>query len=561
MDTRVILNLPRTQDLGHIPELAGAIETNPILTNTSPVRCTGAVSLIIPTFFNSELKQGSLRQLLSGVGASSAVAEIVLAPSDGEPRDFSELEVLTEGLPIKAVEAPPNHRARSRNLGAAAATQPYLLFVDDDMLLKSWTLVDVILSAMIEGNFNCALFPRRTYARFPLLYDRGCLEHTIRRWRAAETSPDPFFSDPLRDGTADLPMLFCFPGCFALMHKETFESLNGFNEDFLGWGFEDTDFALRAIRSFRTLNLFRKCEPLLHIDHPVSPYKSEEHRANSKKFFGSPAAVDVHRFCRSVFTGEDFTAGKETLLGPNIHLKPFETLRRRNIPLDLAEAAVWGGKLAESLMERFASPVPEFVILHGSRANVAGRVQSDYDVLFLYRGMVQDFFVGRSNPRVEIECASLHAFSLLAESPWLYDYRGALDLAKIAQGELLFGKEAHWLHWSAGVLQSAVKNGLCFWLLFGLGLRLNRAKHGPMPGRFIRSLNQMLSALRMPTYSIDDQKDSFGDSVETALHEQFPAWREMIARSEKLFELQVPEIWMALHWLADRKAKDHGPGI
>lgn len=557
MDTRVILNLPRAQELSSIPELDGALASEPSLTRASPVRAKGSATLIVPTFFNAELKQGSLAQLLEGVRDCSAISEIVLAPSDGEQRSFAALNSVAGGLPIKIVEAPPNHRARSRNLAAAAASSPYLLFLDDDMLLKCWGAVDAILSATIEGNFDCALFPRRHYARFPLLYDRACLDATIRGWRKGEESGDPFLLDPLRDGTADLPMLFCFPGCFTLISKEAFERLNGFNEEYQGWGFEDTDFALRAIRSLRVLNLFRKSEALLHIDHPVSPYKSEEHRVNSKKFFGSPTAVDVHRFCRTVFTGSDFSGGAGELLGRNVHLKPFEALRQRNIPIGLEEAAGWGGKVAESLMERFSSPIPEFIVLHGSRANGGGSTQSDYDVLFLYRGAVQEFFVSRGDPRVEIECATMQVFGMLAECPWLYDIRGAMDLAKIAQGQLLLGNEAHWLHWKNGVIEPALKNGLCYWLLLGLGLRLNESKHGAALPRFFRSLGQIMESARFPANPAsraDSHLPAFGAFAEEVLKKQFPAWRELTARGEKLFEMQVPEVWSGLHWLADRNS-------
>src|SRR5882724_3895396 len=104
MDSRVILNLPRAQDLASIPELDGAIEAKPILTRSSSVNFRGQVSLIIPTFFNVGLKRGSLCHLLSGVGDCVAISEIVLASSDGEQNTFSELAPITKTLPIKIVE-------------------------------------------------------------------------------------------------------------------------------------------------------------------------------------------------------------------------------------------------------------------------------------------------------------------------------------------------------------------------------------------------------------------------------------------------------------------------
>src|SRR5262245_22917997 len=365
MDSRVILATLQHDNALALPELDAAREAQPTLPWNGPVAATATVSLIVPTFFNAELKRGSLQRLLAGIDESRAIKEIIIVASDGEGRAFDELKGLTDGRPLRAIDSDPNNRGRSRNAGAAAATGDFLLYLDDDMLLKNWRFIDVALSKMSRDGFQCAMFPPRQYARFPLLYDAAYLDKLIRVWRRG--ARDPFLFDPLRQGSRDLPMLFCFPGCFTLIAREAYEALGGFDEAFEGWGFEDTDFAFRAIRNLRVLNLFTKAEPLLHIDHPVSPYKSEEHRANGKKFFRSASPVDVHAFCRSVFSGEDFVMPEALDERREFYQEPYRLLTE-HMPIDLAELEPWLAAVANQRLRSFLKPVPEFLLLHGTRA-------------------------------------------------------------------------------------------------------------------------------------------------------------------------------------------------
>ena len=59
--------------------------------------------------------------------------------------------------PIRFVESEPNQRALSRNIAAAKASGQFLLFLDDDMVVKDWRIADVILSQMIVGNYDAAM--------------------------------------------------------------------------------------------------------------------------------------------------------------------------------------------------------------------------------------------------------------------------------------------------------------------------------------------------------------------------------------------------------------------
>jgi glycosyltransferase involved in cell wall biosynthesis len=557
MDGRVLINHSHGNSLGDIMELAGWTPEPPLLHSAGTVSTIEPVSLIIPTFFNAELKRRSLRYLLAGLEQCESVREIILVSSDGEKQDFSDLQRCANERPIKIVEADPHNRGKSRNAGAAAATSPNLLFLDDDMLLRNWRGVDVILSHLQATGQDCALFPRRQYAKFPLLFDPYTLQQVIALWRErGEASGSPFLYDPLAEGAPDLPMLFCFPGCFMIIRRDAYERLNGFPEDFVGWGFEDTDFAARAMRELNVLNLFRTGEPLLHIDHPVSPYKSDEHNANYKKFYACTESPDINLFCRRVFRGTDFSPSDAALDNRAAWINPLRQLARWGIPLGIPQVEPWWMRVARQRLSRHLGPLPRFIVLHGSRAEGTARENDDHDVLSLYDGNIQEFFVSKF-PRVEMECAALGRFEHTAAHPSIHSFTGPMELAKVARARLLWGSRVAWPQWSGHWLKVAMANGWAFWLVLGLGLRRHSAKYGPMADRYFRSLGKLRAhATAAGEFQVNGEGD-FSDEAAlavAAIHalDQFqPDWRERVRTGDAVFELQVPEVWTALHHLLD----------
>jgi len=565
MDTRIVPRLQQGagEDLRTVPELADLDCISPTLQRQTEVKHRASVSVIVPTFFNAGLKQRSLAFLLAGIERSQNICEVILVSSDGENSSFADLLPLMGDRPLRVTEAEPHNRSQSRNNGARLATGDYLLFLDDDMLLKDWRIADVIVSELIEGRFDCALFPRRNYVRFPVLYDRYCLEDIISAWRAEEGLDSPFFFDPLRDGTTrDLPLLFCYPGCFTVIRRDAFNALNGFDESYHGWGFEDADFALRAMQQLTVLNLFRKSEPLLHIDHPVSPYKSDEFRTNYARFHESSLRLNLSELCRLVFRGEDFHAAAGQFWKDTPHLEPFRCVAEAGVPLPMAELEHWFISLAEQQNQRFCRAEPEFILLHGSRATGTATAKSDYDLICLYAdGGIQEFLSVPGKPPVEIECADMRGIWQVAERPWAFDIRGALDLTKISHVKLLWGDKTRWQRWQKAALTSAVQNGSCFWRTLGLGLRLNAEKHGPIVRRFFSALAIVESAARVRygTVSVEEDLESYAATVVAHLDRECADWRGRTRRAEKVFPLQVPEVWAALHWLAENIAPGARP--
>jgi hypothetical protein len=352
-------------------------------------------------------------------------------------------------------------------------------------------------------------------------------------------------------------MLFCFPGCFMIIRRAAYERLHGFTEDFVGWGFEDTDFGVRAMRELNVLNLFRTGEPLLHIDHPVSPYKSEEHNTNYKKFYAAAESPDINLFSRRVFRGEDFKPDRSAFANARIWMEPLKQLAKRGVPVDVAQSESWWMKVAQQRLKRHLGPLPLFIALHGSRADDTAGPGDDHDVLALYDGEMQEFFVSNGFERVEIECADLRRFEHIASHPAIHSFPGPMELAKVARAQLLWGSRPGWQEWSSHLLQTAMKQGWCYWLVLGLGLRRLAAKYGPMAERYFVSLGKLRAhALAGGRFQVNGEGDFSDEAALTmaaahALDGFCPDWRQRVRAGESVFELQVPEVWNALHHLVD----------
>ncbi len=538
---------------------------SPSITGREPVELTREVSVVIPTFHNRQLKRQCLRHTLAGISASECVREMILVLSQNEEEPLSFLTENLGSLPIKLVKGRPNNRGQTRNLGAAQASSEYLLFLDDDMVLKNWRMIDVIISKMAGGKYECALFPRRQYARFPLLYEAHGLDAFIAAWKGDNVGEKRSqLYDPIAEGANHPSLLICFPGCFTIIRRECFTATGGFVQAFEGWGFEDTEFGIRAMRRMRTLNLFARSEQLLHIDHPVSPSKADDHQANYRRFFSLSDAIDLNSFCLAVFEGGDFPGKMRKQLEKSRYLLPLQKAKLAGkIPLNIEEVRPWCFQLAKRRVDSYLDPLPQFVVLHGSRASGGWTDQSDFDVLCLFRGgFTQDFYVSQAGvPQVEIECADLNLFTNIAKQPWLSPFLGPLEMAKIAQARLLWGDRDFWEKWSSDVLQKAIVNGRLVWNLFLLGAHLNADKYGLMLPRCLRAMATLLNGSSNPVFQpehdrlLNFDRDDFAKHLTSVLDCEYVDWRVMAREGRKLFEVQAPEIWRALSWLLqDRRS-------
>ncbi len=192
--------------------------------------------------------------------------------------------------------------ARCRNEGTAASSAPYLLFTDGDCVLPP-DHVAAHLRARRPGvvvGSDCARLDATASARIGL--------EEIREGRAAFGVPLGERVRLLGKATrakvyelARLPMRPRLSGNNIALWRRDFERINGFDERFVGWGFEDRDLQDRLERSgLRVRSLLWRTVPV-HLWHPpAESFARNGHGTANRHYF---LTADRPVFCTDGLAG------------------------------------------------------------------------------------------------------------------------------------------------------------------------------------------------------------------------------------------------------------------
>jgi len=226
------------------------------------------ISLIITTYNWKEALEVSI---LSALGQTRLPDEIIVA-DDGSTKDTGDLvQRMASGPPIPILHVWQDDQgfraARIRNKAIAKARGEYLVIVDGDIIVHSDFIKDHEEAARL-GFFSQGS---------RVLLNQNKTERVLQK-RELRFSPFGFGLENRKNAIRShfLSRLFSWPQkslsgirtCnFALWRADAL-AVNGFNEDFQGWGREDSEFAVRLMnRGIRRQNIkFRALT--YHLFHP-----------------------------------------------------------------------------------------------------------------------------------------------------------------------------------------------------------------------------------------------------------------------------------------------------
>ncbi len=188
------------------------------------------LSVVIPTMNKVALLERTLDALLGQELAPDDVWEIIVindGSTDGTAA-FLESRAGTGNVSLVVVTPPANvGRARARNLGARAARGTWILFLDDDIVAPPGLLRAHL--ALLDTNPDCGTIGYAVTE--PDLIDAPHFHYLDSRG-VARLEPGPA------------------PGRFfvtqnAAVPRRAFLAVDGFDQDFSGYGFEDMEVAFR----------------------------------------------------------------------------------------------------------------------------------------------------------------------------------------------------------------------------------------------------------------------------------------------------------------------------
>lgn len=232
------------------------------------------LAVLISTFE----RPSHLRRCLESIAAQVDVADRVeVVVTDDGSRDLTLQTVVAFSNRARFRVAVTTHfhdgfrLSQSRNEGAAAAMAQRLLFTDGDCLLPPGTLaafMAAIKPGRIAAGDSYRLDERDTAAMSMDDIRTGSFVAAVprdERRRLASKARHAKVYELLR-----VPMRPRVYGNAIGITRTDFERLNGFDEDFVGWGLEDRDLQLRAEKlGIRVKGMFEHA--FVHQWHPVDP--------------------------------------------------------------------------------------------------------------------------------------------------------------------------------------------------------------------------------------------------------------------------------------------------
>ena len=232
------------------------------------------VSIII-CFYN---RLDLLPACLDSLRDSSADFDEVVIADDGSTNEVVEA---VRGL-IKKYDFPIVHawhprqgarRSATRNNGIRNAKGNYLIFLDADFALLSGTIRAHVEVAR-QGYFAAGRCKYSSEEQCRQILGEGLSQSHLEAIYN-ELSNEPIEKEHRRFKRYSLlyklklvsPRKITFGGHFSAFKKDI-EAINGYDENFVGWGGEDMDFALRMVRAgFRGKSVIKTAR-VLHLWHP-----------------------------------------------------------------------------------------------------------------------------------------------------------------------------------------------------------------------------------------------------------------------------------------------------
>lgn len=228
------------------------------------------ISLIITTYNWKEALRLSLQSVLS----QEVLPHEVIVADDGSHQDTAAVvRRIAVDSPIPIIHSWQEDRgfrlARSRNRAIASAQGDYIILIDGDILLEPHFVSDHRRFA--KPNFfvqGTRVLLNKTLSE--QVIRSGCLSARFCS-RGVENRKNCFRSEVLANiFSLQSRRLGGIKTCnFAFWRKDALQA-NGFNEEFVGWGREDSEFTVRLMNNGVKRQNVKFYALAYHLYHPIS---------------------------------------------------------------------------------------------------------------------------------------------------------------------------------------------------------------------------------------------------------------------------------------------------
>jgi GT2 family glycosyltransferase len=233
-----------------------------------------------------------VKHCLLSLQHQSIFPDEVIITDDGSQTDIvSPIRELISDAPFKTIYVKQQHKgfrlAKCRNNGVRTATGEYLVFVDQDLIFTK-NFIKTFLDHRKERQF-CVSYPIRLSGD----QTKRCTDAVVRQFnfdpilekKQIEKIHRQYRKDRLYFFLKKLRLREIGPklrGGVAAINREDFQKVNGYDEQYQGWGNEDDDLGRRLYQAgiIGTNPFFHEFP--LHLYHP--PHHVDGRRCNQEYY-------------------------------------------------------------------------------------------------------------------------------------------------------------------------------------------------------------------------------------------------------------------------------------
>ena len=239
-------------------------------------------SVIIPTIKDFVESHGSIAYTIRSILDQSVPADKIIVVSRENNTSTNEELLHRFENQIQLVTYPSDimNISYSRNLGASYAESDNLVFMDDDVVLGEYNVVEIANRVLLHFDFCCGAKRLWTPLNWgDYLKELYPIEHTRRILQAVSFCPNSVNRASIRNVRSYHD--YSYIGNFGAIRRSVFEAVNGFDEAYIGWIAEDTDLMMRlCYNKFSYHILANSGVKVYHLSHPVNKEATKNKNRN-----------------------------------------------------------------------------------------------------------------------------------------------------------------------------------------------------------------------------------------------------------------------------------------
>lgn len=235
-----------------------------------------SIDVVIPTCNNFESKNFSLYYTIRSVLAQSLQPKRIIVVENLEFEQTKRLINQDFGKLVEVIDGTKKNKniSYARNLGVQMGKSDLIIFLDDDVVIQRNHHFETIVSRMNQLDFSCGA--KRYWTRtdwntylnksYSITHIQNILKHKTYLPKSIERrTGSPSYHE------------FSFIGHCGAIKRNVFENLNGYDENFQEWSYQDTDLMMRLCAKNYQYDLMSNDNiGIYHLSHKVDKTKYQD---------------------------------------------------------------------------------------------------------------------------------------------------------------------------------------------------------------------------------------------------------------------------------------------